>query len=303
MTRAAWSLLAAYTGPPELTAVRGLTSWTLDLGGLVLVLALGLAYLAGLRRLAATGRRWPAGRVVAFVAGLVGIVLSTMSFLGVYEHTLFWVTAVQLALLLTVVPVLLVLGGPVSLLVAAVPAAEPRVERVLANPVVRVLTFPVVGAALVASVPVLVYFTPVFEASLRHEWLSWLLHAGVLAVGLVFFWSVISLDRESAVPYAALAAIVLVETLIDSVPGIVLWLGTGLVAGDYYRALGRPWGRSLLSDQRFGGVLLWGIGELVGLPLLLVVVVQWVRADAREAARVDRELDLAEQAERDGHEP
>jgi putative copper resistance protein D len=74
----------------------------------------------------------------------------------------------------------------------------------------------------------------------------------------------------------------------------VLWLGTGLLAADYYRAIGRPWGRSLLSDQRFGGVMLWAIGEVVGLPLLLLVVVQWMRADAREAARIDAELDRAE---------
>ena len=39
-----------------------------------------------------------------------------MSFLGAFAHTLFWVTTAQMALLLTVVPVLLVLGGPVSLL-------------------------------------------------------------------------------------------------------------------------------------------------------------------------------------------
>ena len=39
--------------------------------------------------------------------------------------------------------------------------------------------------------------------------------------------------------------------------------------------------------------MLWAIGEVVGLPLLLLVVVQWMRADAREAARIDAELDRA----------
>ena len=41
-------------------------------------------------------------------------------------------------------------------------------------------------------------------------------------------------------------------------------------------------------------MVLWGIGELVGLPLLMLVVVQWVRTDAAEAARIDAELDLAD---------
>ena len=217
-----------------------------------------------------------------------------MSFLGAYAHTLFWVTAAQTALLLTVVPVLLVLGAPVSLLVRAAPPWEPRVERFLGSAAMRALTFPIIGSLLVATMPFLVYYTPWFEASLRWWPVYWLLHVVLLAVGLLFFWPVISLDRPPRVHHVALTVIVLAETLFDAVPGIALWLGKALIAQDYYREVARPWGRSLLSDQQFGGVVLWGIGELVGLPLLMLVVVQWVRTDAAEAARIDAELDLAD---------
>jgi putative membrane protein len=299
---AAGLLLSGYTGPPELTASTALTSWMLDPGGAVLVVALGVPYLLAVRRLRRSGHRWGPGRLVAYAAGLVGIVAATMSFLGVYAHVLFWVTAVQLALLVTVVPVLLSLGAPVSLLRSASAGSGARADRWLAAPPVRLVTFPVVAAALVALVPFAVYFTPVFEASMRSWPVYWLLHAVLLVVGLTFFWPVLSVDGEPRLPYAALAAVVLLETLVDSVPGIVLWLSTRLIAADYYLGVGRPWGRSLLSDQQFGGVMLWGIGEVVGLPLLLLVVVHWVRADAREAARIDAELDLAE-LERDGRIP
>lgn len=294
MTAATGILLTGYTGPPDLTAAAALGSWVLDPGGLALVLALGLPYLLAVRRVQSAGERWPPGRVVGFGAGLVGVVVATMSFLGVYAHVLFWVTAVQLALLLTVVPVLLSLGAPVSLVRTTSQTAGARADRWLAWPAVRLLTFPVVAAAVVAAVPFVVYFTPLFEASLRSWPVYWLLHAALLAAGLTFFWPVLSVDGEPRLPYAALAAVVLVETLVDSVPGIVLWLGTHVLARDYYLEVARPWGRSLLSDQRFGGVMLWGIGEVVGLPLLMLVVVQWVRADAREAARIDAELDRAE---------
>jgi hypothetical protein len=37
--------------------------------------------------------------------------------------------------------------------------------------------------------------------------------------------------------------------------------------------------------------MFWGIGEVVGLPILLATIVGWMRADAREAARIDAELD------------
>lgn len=285
---------ATYTGPPELTVGRALTSWTLDPGGLVLVLALGIPYLLAVRRVGRAGGRWSVGRSLAYSAGLVTIVVATMSFLGVYAHVLFWVTSVQLALLLTVAPVLLSLGAPVTLVRSARPSAGDRVDRVAASAPVRLLTFPLVAGAVVAVVPLLVWYTPLQEASVRQWWVYWSLHAGLVVVGLAFFWPVLAVDADPRLPYAALAAVVFVETLVDSVPGIVLWLGTRLLAPDYYLAVGRPWGRSPLDDQKFGGVMLWAIGEVVGLPLLIVVVLQWMRADAREAARIDAELDQAE---------
>ncbi len=291
------SLVAAgYAGPPDLTVPVALTSWTFDVGGFVLVAALGWAYSVGLRVLRREGTRWPAGRTVWFGAGLLVLALVSMSFLGVYAHTLFWVTAAQLALLLTVVPVLLALGAPVTLLTLARPAAQPVVERVLASGGMRILTFPLVGALLVATIPFAVYYTPVFEISLRSPVVEWLVHLAILVVGFAFYWPVLSVDGPPRVHYFALTVVVMAETLFDAVPGIALWLGTAPIAGGYYRAVARPWGRSLLSDQQFGGIVLWGIGELVGIPLLMLVVVQWMRSDAADAVRIDRELDLADDA-------
>jgi cytochrome c oxidase assembly factor CtaG len=296
MSAAMAAVAGGYAGPPDLTLASGLTSWTFDLGAFALVAALGFGYVAGLRRVRASGGHWSAARATWFFAGLVVLALTSMSFLGVYSHTLVWVTAAQMAVLLTVVPVLLVLGAPVSLLVAARPAAQMGVERFLANPVVRLATFPLVGAVVVAMIPFAVYYTPVFEASLRNSVVAWLVHLGVLAVGLSFYWTVLSIDRPPRVHYVALTVVVMAETLFDAVPGIALWLGTRPIAAGYYRQVARPWGRSLLSDQQFGGIMLWGIGELVGIPLLMLVVVQWMRSDVADAARIDRELDLADEA-------
>ncbi len=44
-------------------------------------------------------------------------------------------------------------------------------------------------------------------------------------------------------------------------------------------------------DQRLGGAVMLAIAELVGLPLLGVVLVGWIRADDAEARLVDAELD------------
>ena len=91
------------------------------------------------------------------------------------------------------------------------------------------------------------------------------------------------------------------ETLVDSIPGIVLWLSTDLIALGYYRAVARPWGRSLLADQRFGGVMLWAIGELVG-PAAPAARrrCSGCGRTPREAARIDAELDRARARAPDG---
>ena len=68
-------------------------------------------------------------------------------------------------------------------------------------------------------------------------------------------------------------------------------MGTQVFAYDYYAALGRAWGPSLLADQQLGGSLLWALGDVTTLLFVVGVIVQWVRSDAREARRTDRQLD------------
>jgi putative copper resistance protein D len=70
-----------------------------------------------------------------------------------------------------------------------------------------------------------------------------------------------------------------------------------LLAPDFFGALGRNWGGSLLEDQRLGGGIAWGIGELPTLSLMLILAMQWTRSDDREARRRDRAADRDGDAE------
>jgi putative copper resistance protein D len=69
-----------------------------------------------------------------------------------------------------------------------------------------------------------------------------------------------------------------------------------VLAADYYRELARPWGPSVIADQNSGGALLWAAGDVVGLALVGLLLVQWMRGDVHVAAREDRRLDIAEAA-------
>ena len=282
-----------YTGPPPLTWSNVLTSWTLDVPALVLVLVLASTYLLGARSVAQAQGQWPRGRTAAFLGGLAVLLLTTMWFLGVYAHVLAWTYAAQMALLLTLVPVLLALGHPVGLAVRV----RPGVVEATGSRAIRALTFPLVGIALVTGLPFAIWFTSWYAASLEHTWAFALAHLALLLVGFAFFWPLLAPDTDRRLPWAAAVAVVFVESVLDAVPGIVLWLRSTLLAPEYWLTLNRPWGRSPLADQKLGGLVYWGIGEIVGLPILLVTVVGWMRADALDAARIDAELDAQEAAE------
>jgi len=283
-----------YQGPPELTVARAFTSWTLDLPVLAVVLLAAALYLAGVRRMRRTGEGWAPGRTAAFCGGLGVIVVATMSFLGVYQWVLFYARAVQTVLLLLAAPLFLTLGRPVSLVTAA-PRLGRRVEALVGSRPARVLTFPAITALAVAGVGFLLYFTSWYEAGLRSDPVRELTYLALLAPGWVFFWTLLRVDPvPKAYPYLVTMWVTATEVVGDAILGLAIMADQNLIAGSYYRALGRPWGPSLRADQVIGGGAIWLIGDLIGLPFLGVMLIQMMREDEREARAVDAELDAAE---------
>jgi putative copper resistance protein D len=69
-----------------------------------------------------------------------------------------------------------------------------------------------------------------------------------------------------------------------------------LLGGDWYPNLQLGWADPA-QDQVVAGGVLWAGGEVVSVTLLGILVVQWIRQSEREARRIDRALDRAEQAE------
>jgi putative copper resistance protein D len=69
-------------------------------------------------------------------------------------------------------------------------------------------------------------------------------------------------------------------------------MGMSTVIGEeFYQRLALPWSADLLSEQRLGGGIAWAAGELPLLIVLVALLVQWARADDREARRSDRKAD------------
>lgn len=283
--------------PAPLTVSSALSSWQLDVPAVLLVVVLAAGYAVAVRRVRRSGARWSPLRAAAFVVGLALVVVSTCSFVGVYERRLFWVLTLQVCLLLLVAPLLLGVGAPVALAAAARgrgPSGEGTDGARRKPRLLRVLGAPGVGPLLLILVTVLVFFSPLLEAALRHPPLLDALQLVLLAVGLLMALPVTDDGMGlSSLGYAALIGLGFFEFLLDAIPGITLRLHTGVLALAYWTSLHRGWGPDPLTDQHLAGGMLWFFGEAGDLPFLVVAMLAWIRADAREARRIDRELDLA----------
>ena len=291
------ALASGYQGPPELTVARAFTEWTLDPWALGLVLLLAGLYLSGARRARRSGTAWPAGRTVAFCGlGLGFWVIATMSWVGVYQPILFWVRAVQTILMLLAIPLFFAMGKPLTLLIASLPRAGPRVEAGIRSRVAKALTFPAVTTAVLVIVPFVLYFTPWYEAGFHSVAVRELTYLALMVPGFVFFWTLLRVDPvPRTYPYLVALWVTGVEVVGDAVLGLAVIAYQGLIAGAYYHALARPWGPSLRTDQVLGGGALWILGDIVGLPFLAAQLIQMIREDESESAAIDAELDAREQ--------
>ncbi|KJY43872.1 hypothetical protein VR41_01130 [Streptomyces sp. NRRL B-1568] len=280
---------------PELTSGRILGTWQADPFGLALIAVLGGLYAWGVISLRRRGERWPAGRTAAFaVLGLGMTAVATMSSLAVYDRVLFWPAAVQNITLDLLAPLGLALGDPLSLARRALPArAGERLSRALRGRLVRLLTFPLVSTVLVLASELCIYFTPYFETALRHEAVHRLMYLQLLLTGCLFVLPMLS--REDMLPawcnHPLRALFVFLDGLVDAVPGIVVMTSGTLIAGGWYGAQHRGWGPAPDRDQVLGGGLMLAIAELVGLPFLIAVFAEWVRAERMRTAELDRRLD------------
>lgn len=286
-----------HPGVPVLTLTRVFTTWRVEPAVLATVVALGGGYGYALWRRDRTGRPWPPGRTACFGAGVGSVALVGLSFLGVYDDTLFWARAVQNIVLLMVTPMLLALGAPIRLVADLLPARmRAPLARLLHSTPARVLTFPLV-VTVVLVVPMLVlYLSPLYELTLRSALASGVSGTIVTTTGFVYFWTRFRLDPTPRTdPYAVTLWITVVEMVGDAVLGLVLWLGP-LVATGYYSTLARDWGPTLRIDQVIGAGVIWIGGDIVGLPFIAVVVAAMMREDEHRAVAIDAELDALDAA-------
>ncbi|MDP9396005.1 MAG: cytochrome c oxidase assembly protein [Actinomycetota bacterium] len=295
--------LPAHAGPsdvpPPLTAVRLLTEWAPEAVPLVAIVVVAGVYLYGVQVLRRRGDPWSPWRTVSFVGlGMGSAVLATSSALAAYDTVLLSVHMVQHMVLAMLVPIFTALGAPVTLALRTLPA-RPRsvLLSVIHSAPARVLTHPLVAAVLYVVNPFVLYFSGLYEATLRNPWLHDINHLHFVLVGSLWFWSVLGLDPLPSRPSHPVRLLAVFVTLpFHAFLGVAIMSMSSLIAGNWYAGLDRAWGPSPLEDQRLAGGLLWSSGDVIGIVVFCALFVQWASASQREAEREDRRLDRLEAA-------
>jgi putative copper resistance protein D len=293
-----------FAGPP--TPARVLFDWRFDLIFGTAAIVFATLYLAGVRRLRRRGDSWPPGRTAAWLLGCMALLFVTSSGVGRYMPAMFSMHMVAHMLLSMLVPILLVLGGPVGLALRALPAAgrgDPPAMRewllaALHSRLSRLLTNPVVATALFVAGFYGLYLGGLFDAAVGSHMGHVVMNVHFLVSGYLFYWVVIGVDpTPRPIPPLAKVAVVFATLPLHAFFGVVL-MGMPTVLGEsFYRSLHLSWHTDLLGDQRLGGGIAWAAGEIPLIVVMIALLVQWSRGDRRTARRLDRAADRDDDAE------
>ena len=277
--------------------LRLLFDWRVDPIFLALTALLVGGYLLGLRRL--RHRPWPASRSAAWFGGCAVLLLATCTGVGRYAAAMFSVHLAAHMLVGMLVPILLVLGAPVTLAASVLPATGQarRCLRALRESTgLRWATHPAVAATLFTGAPFLLYFTDLFDWAARFHWAHVGWNLAFLALGYLFAWVAIGPDPlPRAMPQLGRLGMLLAAMPFDVLFGALVIgshriLGNGAAGANMYSALGLPWVPSLAADQRLAGALALVLAELSLLIALVAVVAGWRRAERRDDTGYDELL-------------
>ncbi|GAA1462726.1 cytochrome c oxidase assembly protein [Williamsia maris] len=295
-------------GPP--TALRILTEWRFDLLFGTLAIVLAVVYLRGVLRLRRRGDAWPVGRMISWFAGCAILLFTSSSGLGSYSPAMFSMHMIAHMLMSMLIPVLFVLGGPITLALRALrpagrsapPGPREWILAALHSPVSRFLTHPAVAFVLFVGSFYVLYLGGLFDAVATYHAGHVLMNLHFLLSGYLFYWVVIGIDpAPRQVAPLAKVGMVFAALPFHAFFGVALMSMSSVIALDYFRGLRLPFGVDLMSDQRVGGGIAWAAGEVPLVIVMLALLIQWTRQDQRVAKRFDRREDRDNDSELAGY--
>lgn len=270
-------------GLPPLDWGTFFSTWTLKPGWLAVCAVLLVGYLLGRRSAgnASTVRAW---RVVSFTLGMVLLWVCVASAIGGYAMSLFWMHMVLHLSLIMVVPVLIVLGHPLTVLVeASRPDRQPRVRAALRSWPVSVLTHQTTGLLLYAVVIIGTHLTGFMDQMAQHAWLMTGEQVLYVVAGYLLLLPLVGEEPIRANPAYLLRIVILVAAMIpDTVVGVVL-MQSNKSPFPVMMSMHPDWAPSALDDTQIAGALMWAAGDglmmAIGIGLWISVITNPARRD------------------------
>lgn len=228
------------------------------------------------------GEPWPLRRTIGFFAlGLLPYAVIELGFLGTFSADLRWAFSTRIALLIFAVPAGIAAGRPLDLVPARVR------ERVLASRVTRVFGNAMVATIVIAAVFCL-FLTPLAGILRVDPVVDASLGVVVPLVGLAMVLPMMALGAMHTGTFIAIEFLLaFVELLIDSVPGLLLRLNDSVLDLIPDAAQAAAWWPSPLHDQHLAGDMIWFIAEFADVPILVILMIRWMRSDRVEAKGFD----------------
>lgn len=278
----------------ELHASSWLTDWRPGSWGTLLVAVVTIGYVAPWIRARRRGRAdvsWLAW-FLTFGAGALAYTLCGP--VEVWSTRLMWVFALQVALLVAVIPTGLALARPVDVIEGA--TGSTALRRVLGGHLGRALMYPFVSSILAMVSVIVVFFTPYGQAALDSTPMRIVLTVHLLVVGVTVVLPLLAGDLLPAWAGPGVRVLLAcVDGLFDAIPGILVMTHHDLLMPHFpgFAASASTYRGDMSAslDQKFAGGALLAVAESVGLPLLAAVFIEWMRADRASALRADAELD------------
>jgi putative copper resistance protein D len=260
-----------------------------DPSALVIAVA-AVGYLTADGRVRSARGRVPRPRArLAFLTGLGVLLVALTGPLDAAVATSFSAHMVQHLLLTMVAPPLLLLGAPLTLALAAWPGAPRRaLLGVVRSRPARVVAAPAVAWGLFFGVLWGVHLTGIYDSALRNQAVHAAEHVALLTTALLFWMPIVRADpAPSVLSYPARILYLFVAMPAMAFLGLALVSARHVLYATYAQSEGTA---RALADQQAAGAIMWAGTMVLIVPALAFVLLDWMRADEREAERIDARL-------------
>jgi cytochrome c oxidase assembly factor CtaG/putative copper export protein len=270
----------------------------------LLILSVAL-YIKGVIVLTRRGDKWPIGRTLAFAFGISAIDYAVNGGLGVYAQVAFSFHMISHMVLATLAPIGIVLGAPITLALRTLPIGRTQEERgvrgyaiaLLHSRYSRIITHPVSALVIFEASLFALYFTDLFNWLMSYHFGHFFMGLHFLLSGILLFFVIIGIDPSpQKSPFILRIGILFVAISIHAFFSVALMSSSQLVDGGYFAEIARPWWPDFLADQKLGASIGWAMGEIPILLALIATFIQWIRADERDAVRIERNSTRARQS-------